>query len=130
MTKIFEVERAVRTPLIYLNSETGILEFKGKSIPENTVLFYEPVFEWIDMYMLTPFRTTTLNVQLDYFNTSSAKIYADLFKKMEILHSSSKSEVTVNWYYEDIDDDLLEAGESYQSITKVPFNLIPFTDTE
>ena len=130
MTKIFQSELSPKTPFIELNSETGVFEIKGKSIPDNTLVFYKPMFEWIDNYSLSPVPNTTLNIQLDYFNTSSAKIFADLFKKMEILHAGKKTAVTINWHYEDIDDDILEAGESYKSFTKVPFNLVSFTYTE
>lgn len=127
MNKIFHAEQSSKTPLIELNPETGVFEIRGKSIPENTVIFYKPMFEWIDSYSLDPVPQTAFDIQLDYFNTSSAKILADILRKMEKLHASGKSSVTINWRYQDIDDDMLEAGEGFQSITKVPFNLISFT---
>src|ERR1035437_7238927 len=123
----FYTEQSPKTPLIEFNPETGIFEIKGKSVPENTVQFYKPIFDCMDNYKRTPFIATTLNVQLDYFNTSSAKVLADLFKKIEDLKNSRKSEVMINWCYQDIDEEMQEAGEGYKSITKVPFNLVPFT---
>ena len=127
MTKIFQAEQSSKTPLIELNPETGVFEIRGKSIPENTVIFYKPLLEWLDTYSIEPAPQTAVDIQLDYFNTSSAKIFADIFRKMEKLHVSGKSSITINWRYQDIDDDMLEAGEGFQSITKVPFNLISFT---
>jgi len=127
VTKIFQAEQSSKTPLIELNPETGLFEIRGKSIPENSVIFYKPLLEWIDNYLLDPFHQTSVDIQLDYFNTSSAKIFADFFRKMEKLHAGGKSTVAINWRYQDIDDDMLEAGEGFQSITKVPFNLISFS---
>jgi hypothetical protein len=124
--RMFETEQSPKTPFILLNPE-GKLEIRGKSIPENSVEFYQPVFSWIENYMGSPAGSTVLDVQLDYFNTSSAKILADIFRKLEQLNETKKTLVTINWHYNDQDDDMLEAGEDYKSITHVPFNLIPFT---
>lgn len=125
MNKYF-IEKTLNTPFIELNSATGIFEIKGKSMPDNAVGFYSPMWEWLENYFQAPYNKTVLNIQLDYFNTSSAKIFADLFEKMVTLYNNRKSDVTINWYYQDLDDDMLEAGEAYKSITKAPFNLISF----
>ncbi len=127
MIEIFHVEQSPKTPFIELRHETGVFQINGKSVPENTVQFYSSLFEWLNNYAQAPAKSTTLNIQLDYFNTSSAKVLADLFKKLENLQNNGKSNVTINWYYQDIDEEMLEAGEGYKSITKVPFNLVPFT---
>ena len=119
------VEQSKKTPLINFDSN-GNFELKGKSIPENTGIFYKPLFEWLDNYIQNPARTTILNIQLDYFNTSSSKSIVDLFKRMDMISKNGKSDATINWLY-DIDDvDMLEAGEDYKSIIKIPFNLVSF----
>ena len=46
-----------------------------------------------------------VQVQLEYFNTSSSKCLLDLFKKLEALDSLS-----VHWYFDSDDEDMLEAG--------------------
>jgi hypothetical protein len=70
---------------------------------------------------------TQVNVQLEYFNTSSSKCILDVFKKLEAINKG-KSEVTVNWYYEEDDEDMLEAGEDYESIIRVPFKMIEIVE--
>jgi hypothetical protein len=37
-------------------------------------------------------------------------------------------EVEVNWYYEEDDEDMLEAGEDYESIIRVPFKMIEIVE--
>ncbi len=120
------VKQSSKTPLISFDPR-GNFELKGKSIPENTVLFYKPLFEWIDNYIKNPAPKTILNIQLDYFNTSSSKSIVDLFKKMEQISKNGNSETAINWLYNIEDDDMLEAGEDYKSIIKIPFNIVSFT---
>lgn len=38
------------TPRIEMNAEKGIFLLKGKSLPENAHLFYDPVVKWMSMY--------------------------------------------------------------------------------
>lgn len=122
----YTCERTYHTPFIDFDPATGNFELTGKSIPENTALFYKPFFEWLAEYSKSPAPRTTLNIQLDYFNTSSSKAVFDTFKKLEQLHVGGKSEVVVNWLYNENDEDMQEAGEDYKSILKVPFELKSF----
>jgi len=125
--KIYSTEKTAKTPFMNFDSSTGTFEVNGKSVPENSIIFYKPLFIWLDNYALNPAPKTVLNVQFDYFNTSSSKCIVDLFKRMEQISKSGKGEAIINWQYYNQDDDMLEAGEDYQSIIKVPFNLVSFT---
>lgn len=120
-----KIEITNKTPEVELNNESGILNFKGRSIPENSIDFYNPVFEWIDRYTSSPQKTTTLNIHLEYFNTSSSKCLLDILKKLRSLDQTNKSKVQVNWYYDEDDEDMLEAGEDYRDIVNLTFNMIP-----
>jgi hypothetical protein len=126
MSKNFSTDQTAKTPHIEMDGVSGEFLIRGKSIPENTVQFYKPFFDWLESYSQAPAAKTALTIQLDYFNTSSAKIFADVFKKLEILQDGKKTEVCVNWKYDEQDDDMLEAGEDYKSISKIPFHLISF----
>lgn len=112
-----------KTPLVYFDSATGVLELRGRSIPENSIEFYQPLNDWIDSYASSPQSKTIIDVKLEYFNTSSSKCILDLFKKLEKLNGQN-TEVSVNWYYEEEDEDMEEAGEDYQAIVKLPFKMI------
>ncbi len=117
------IEGTSKTPTIIFDSEAGLLELKGRSIPENSIEFYRPVVESLDKYSHEPKDKTSVNIQLEYFNTSSSKCILDLFKKLEAIHKTGK-DVVINWFYEEDDEDMLEAGEDYQAIIKVPFKMI------
>ena len=113
-------EGSAKTPVVEFKSN-GELLLKGRSIPENSIEFYKPLIEWLEAYSQSPNSTTVLNVQLEYFNTSSSKCILDVFKKLE---SVSGSEISVKWHYEEDDEDMLEAGEDYEAIIDLPFEMI------
>ncbi|HCM58940.1 MAG TPA: nuclear pore complex subunit [Bacteroidales bacterium] len=117
------IEGTPKTPSIKFDAREGVFEIKGRSIPENSVEFYKPLNEWLDQYMQVPLDKTVVNIRLEYFNTSSSKCILDVFKRLESIHRS-KHDVEINWFYEEDDEDMLEAGEDYDSIIKVPFKMI------
>jgi hypothetical protein len=117
------VEGTAKTPSIRFDGDHGLIEIKGRSIPENSIEFYKPLIDWLDKYSQSPKQVTKVNIQLEYFNTSSSKCILDVFKKLETIHKSNY-EVVINWYYEEDDEDMLEAGEDYESIIRIPFKMI------
>ena len=115
------IEPGNKTPSLLFDADNGTLEIKGKSIPENSVEFYRPVYEWLDNYAQQPNKKTNVIIRLEYFNTSSSKCLLDIFRKLETLHVSRKSEVSIAWLYETDDEDMMEAGDDYKTLVKIPF---------
>jgi hypothetical protein len=121
------LEGSPKTPHVHFDPSTGLLELKGRSIPENSIDFYKPLIDWIDKYARNPAGKTSLHVQLEYFNTSSSKCILDVFKKLEPIRAAG-SEVSVLWHYEADDEDMLEAGEDYSGIINIPFKMIQIAE--
>jgi len=117
------IEGTPKTPTVNFDYEKGLIEIKGRSIPENSIEFYKPMVDWLEGYGKEPQGKTVVNIQLEYFNTSSSKCILDVFKKLESIHKAD-NDIVINWYYEEDDEDMLEAGEDYQSIIRVPFNMV------
>jgi hypothetical protein len=117
------IEGTPKTPTITFDTGKGFLEIKGRSIPENSIEFYKPLVDWLEKYAAKPQPATNVNIQLEYFNTSSSKCILDVFKKLEAINKGG-SQVTISWYYEEDDEDMLEAGEDYQAIINVPFKMV------
>ena len=61
------IEPSLKTPTINFNGASGILEIEGRSIPENSVEFYRPVLEWLDIYSESPATSTQFIFKLEYF---------------------------------------------------------------
>ena len=121
------IEGSAKTPTVKFDAKDGLIEIKGRSIPENSIEFYKPLVEWLEEYSASPLPLTQVNVQLEYFNTSSSKCILDVFKKLESIHKGP-NEVIINWHYEEDDEDMLEAGEDYESIIRVPFKMIEIVE--
>tara|TARA_B110000240_G_scaffold62143_1_gene70755 strand:- start:2733 stop:3101 length:369 start_codon:yes stop_codon:yes gene_type:complete len=108
-----------KTPEVSFIVEARTLNLSGRSIPENSIEFYSSLIAWTDT-LCNSEGVVEVNINLEYFNTSSSKCLMDLLKRIE----SSNVEAHVNWYYEEDDEDMLEAGEDYDAIIDLPFKLI------
>jgi len=126
MEKIF-VEPSRVTPLISFDPEEGILEMRGRSSPENAIQFYQKVIENLALYAEIGQGAFTANFAFEYFNTSSSKCLFDVFKRLVRIRESGK-ELTVNWFYEEDDEDMMEAGEDYSDLLDLEFNFIEIED--
>lgn len=121
------IEGTPKTPTVRFDSNDAVFKLEGRSIPENSVEFYKPLVDWLESYKDSPLQKTVVEVKLEYFNTSSSKCILDVFKKLELIHKA-KNEVRIKWYYEEDDEDMLEAGEDYESIIRVPFEMIEIVE--
>lgn len=117
------IEGSPKTPTVEFNAEEGKLLIKGRSIPENSIEFYKPMLDWIDEYGNSPQGKTVVNVLLEYFNTSSSKCILDVFKRLEAIKNNG-NDMVIKWHYEEDDEDMLEAGEDYQAIISIPFEMV------
>ena len=117
------IESTNLTPEIKFDAAQGLFEMKGRSIPENSLEFYQPVYEWLDAYLENPNEKTVLKVQFDYFNTSSSKCILDILKRIDKLEDMDK-DILIKWYYDENDEDMMEAGEDYSDLLEAPFELI------
>lgn len=110
------------TPSIEFNANEGCLLIKGRSIPEDPFTFYAPLLESLSKYHQSPSSKTKVGFQFEYFNTSSSKCILEILKQLQTL-SQDGNNVEVDWYYDENDEDILEIGEDYSNMIKIPFNL-------
>lgn len=111
------------TPYILIDPGKELFIIKGKSSPEDTVKFYALVFLGLKNYIMTGRDKLSVHVSLTYFNSSTAKCLFDLMKILKNIKSCG-IEVIVNWYYEEDDEDMLEAGEDYEMVCDISFNFV------
>ncbi len=119
----FSIKATQSTPQIYFDPRTGILEIKGRSIPENSVFFYKPLFDAMDEYLKNPGKSLNVKIQLEYYNSSSSVCILNLLKKLEALKDKVET-ILIEWFYEEEDEDTLLAGTNLQTIIRLPFKMI------
>lgn len=112
-----------KTPELNFDFTKGVFEISGRSIPENSIEFYRPLLKCLDEYIKEPKEETHLKIILEYFNTSSSKCLVEIFRRMEKLHKNGQN-LRIDWYYEKEDEDILESGQDFKEIMKLPIEMV------
>jgi len=121
------------TPEIYLSPDENLFFLRGSSSPEDVRAIYYPVIEWISIFVtdiledeyriFTPENPLRLQIDLKYFNSSSAKFLFDIFIEFNKLVITDFP-VLVEWYYEEEDTEMREAGNDIASLVGMEFKFI------
>lgn len=123
--EILSIKGTQETPEILFDKAAGIFSISGKSLPEDVKEFYNPVLSWIEEYATSPNPETRLKVKMDYFNTASSKKILKLFELFKgIIDGGHK--VIIDWYYQEDDEDMQDAGVDYADILEIPFEFISY----
>jgi hypothetical protein len=123
------INQTANSPKVILDPDKKIFEISGESRPPDVPVFYEEILRWLDDYTLHLSKShdskepVEVNLDLEYFNSSSAKYILDFCKQLALVRSKGKN-VTVRWHYEDDDMDMLEVGREMSRMAKVPFEYI------
>jgi len=105
------IEETKYTPKIELDP-AGTISLTGKSYPENTFEFYQPMMDWVKEYFENdPAEVTTINMEITYFNSSSSKLFFDFFDLLE--ENSEEHKIKINWIYDEENESAEEAGEDF-----------------
>ncbi len=118
-----KLEGTGRTPEVSFDALTGNLLIAGRSIPENSIAFYQPLFDWLDDYVKKPSVNTLFEFNLEYFNTSSSKCILDMLRKLEML-SEKNHKTLVRWYFDEGDEDMEESGNDFKSLINLDIELV------
>jgi len=122
LTKL-EIEETRDTPHINFDPENNHFTISGNSLPEDSTRFFTPVFEWVEKYAQNPNKLTQINCELEYFNSSSAKMLYELFFQFQEL-SKKGFDVKILWHYESGDVLIEEKGLEFQAVLDIPFEMI------
>ncbi len=123
-----------KIPEFIFSPQEDIFFIKGISAPEDVRAIYYPVIEWIKQYIDEILQVqnekytfnSPLRFQIDlmYFNSSSAKFLYDIFLELKRLKPSGIP-FLVEWYYDEEDTDLKEAGSDIAFLVDMEFSYIP-----
>lgn len=122
--KSLNIKGDKKSPSIVFEPYSGYLLIKGKSNLENPTKFYEPVIDWVNEYAEDPAIKTTLRIELEYFNSSSAKHIMKLFRILEEINKLPKKSVVVQWCYDGADHSMKESGDDFNSMLKLDFDFV------
>ena len=114
--EIINLEGTEDTPKVILDKGSGTFEISGRSLPEDAADFFQPILDWIGIYAGDANQSTIFQFKLEYFNTASSKLILDVLSDLENIEGMS-----IEWYYDEDDEDMQEAGEEFSELVEIPF---------
>jgi hypothetical protein len=114
-----------RSPLVDFDFQQGVFVLKGESYPDDAARVFGPIFAALDSFLpQTGGSSLRFDVELVYFNSSSAKALMNLFKMLDVAAREGAS-VTVNWRFTAEDETMREFGEDFlEDLSHLTFNLV------
>jgi len=124
------IEPSSSTPRVVLDPSSNRFEISGESRPPDVADFYGEILKWLNDYesyslkMPEPsLEQFIVDLDFEYFNSSSAKYILDFCKKISGMHARG-AKVGIRWFYEKGDSDMLEVGQVMSKTVKLPFEFM------
>lgn len=115
------IEKSLDTP--YIQLEDGLIKMEGRLMPENILLFFKSVDNWINKYFEKPADFTNIDLNFSYLNSCSTKRLCDILKLLNKKYLEG-FDMKVVWTYEEGDDTVQEIGDDLESMVEIPFEFI------
>lgn len=106
------IKARYNTPEIKFDAKSGNLRISGRSHPENADIEFEIVIDWIKRYTKSPNSKTTFEIDLEYFNSTSAKVLIIILGSL--IKIKNKTDLKIKWFY--YDEDTYETAFDFQEI--------------
>lgn len=121
-----KTEATQRSPRVDFDFDAGRFSMSGEIYPEDASTFFGPLIERLEAYLRTlDGAEITFDFTLQYFNSSSAKGLMNLFRLLEDTAAAGNI-VHINWYYQEDDDTIHEAGEDLsEDLENAAFHMHP-----
>ena len=116
------INNTEETPEVILDSAKKVFSLSHRSLPENAIGFFAPVFQWIEEFSVKPDADDIEFVfNLEYFNTASAKQIAKVLLMLEKL--SEKIDIQIIWKYRKDDVDMMSSGLRFSKLLNMEFEI-------
>lgn len=120
--KTYTLKQTTLTPKIDFNAENGKMSIYGNSVFFDTNNFWEEVITWYKLYLLNPNAKTELRIELEYFNSISAK-FLYRFLKMNKYILQMGLIITINWVVLSDDKDMLDIVQMMKKESGLPIEI-------
>jgi len=119
------IQPSERTPEVNFDFVNGRLSIRGEAYPENVSTFFGPILTALQMYLQTkPNHDVVMDIEMEYFNSSSAKALMNIFQIMDEAVEAGIRAV-VRWHYNKDDDIMQEFGEDFsEDIRSLNFEMV------
>ena len=127
------INNTQNTPLVILNKDSHYFKFSGISNMNDPEVFYSPIIKWLDKYnKLMDFigiynqdiYSLKIDIEFVYYNANSEKYISKIMKLIKSISSLKNIKIDVNWYCDQENINVLEAGVIYKDRLQIPINFI------
>lgn len=116
----FTIPKGSNTPLVVYSHIDGVLSISGRSYPEDAHSFYEGLADRLRNLKLP--KTLRYDLDFDYINSSSIACILDLIKEQQ--SRSSDTQFLIRILCSKSDDDMIDMGENYSSISGIAVDFV------
>jgi len=120
----FSIKATENSPYVFIDKDSGLLEISGYSTLHNPVGFYKHLSNWIKAFNLKDVTTHTVNISISQMNADSYAWMIYLIKQLENYFDKTHS-MTINWFYDQNNQESLRFGQYCSTSVHVPFTFIP-----
>jgi hypothetical protein len=121
--EIIKIEKTNNTPSIYIDEANMLCRIEGSSYPEDAYEVYQHVLDWLARVGENLQTELVVEFDYDFLNSISHKKVWQILHELKQFYKNGKS-VKVVWYYDENDDDIMEAGEDLAELMNIPFELV------
>ncbi len=122
MLEAIILEKTKNSPEIILDKENNTFKIAGRSIVEDPGEFYSPIYKWLEEYVKNPLKSTDFIIDLEYFNSSSARQIMEIIMLLEKI-SDTGQKAKISWMYEEGDEMSKERGDEIKLVSKLDFEI-------
>ncbi len=119
----FILEKSKNTPAVYLDIEFPKFEIKGSSYAESVAEIYEQIKQWMQDELDKLEKNLVCEFHFGIVNSVSLKNILQIITGLSNFGKKG-NQITVKWFYDDYDEDILEAGEDLSKLSGLEFEFI------
>lgn len=121
--KTYTLKQTALTPKIDFNADNGRMSICGNSVFFDKNNYWEDAIFWYKTYVLNPKHKTVLNIELEYFNSISAK-FLYYFLKLNKYIIQKGLILQINWAVFSDDQDMLDIVQIMKKETGLPIEIL------
>jgi len=122
MKKLY-IKETLNSPKVLLDPSKKRYEITGKSFPENSRTFYQPVLDWIDEVPMETEEKIQLSLDFEYVSSSSVISLKQILSKIKALCEKGAN-IQVLWHYDMDDPDIKEIGQEYKKLIGIDIQMV------
>jgi hypothetical protein len=113
------IEMSLDSPKIILDEENAIFLIEGASYPADALHTYEIVLDWVENNVPKIQKQFVCVFKFKLLSSASRKLVYETLLALEKYNNADK--ISVHWYYEKHDEEILETGEDFADHINLPF---------